>query len=96
MATQIASSHAKSLEKQLSHSLSATLALATILKEDSSFPNFDRVAADLIERYGGISNLQLAPNAVISKIFPLKGNELAVGLDLKKIKELLPLLRLRS
>lgn len=84
MATQIASSHAQSIEKQLSRSLSATLALATILKEDSSFPNFDSVAADLIKRYGGISNLQLAPDAIISKIFPLKGNEPAIGLDLKK------------
>jgi len=83
MATQIASSHAKSLEKQLFRSLSATLALATILKENSLFPNFDRVAEDLIKRYGGITNLQLAPNAVIRKIYPLAGNEAAIGLDLK-------------
>lgn len=84
LAIQIASSHAQSIEKQLSRSLSATLALATILKENSSFPNFDGIAADLIKRYGGISNLQLAPNAIIRKIFPLKGNEPAIGLDLKK------------
>ncbi|MBN4079914.1 CHASE domain-containing protein [bacterium AH-315-C08] len=84
LATQIASSHAQSIEKQLSRSLSTTLALATILKENSSFPNFDSVAADLIKRYGGISNLQLAPAAIIRKIFPLKGNEPAIGLDLKK------------
>jgi signal transduction histidine kinase len=84
LATQIASSHAQSIEKQLSRSLSATLALATILKENSSFPNFGSVAADLIKRYGGISNLQLAPDAIIRKIFPLKGNEPAIGLDLKK------------
>jgi signal transduction histidine kinase len=84
LATQIASFHAQSIEKQLSRSLSATLALATILKENSSFPNFDSVAADLIKRYGGISNLQLAPDAIIRKIFPLEGNEPAIGLDLKK------------
>ena len=84
LATQIASSHAQSIEKQLSRSLSTTLALATILKENSSFPNFDSVAADLIKRYGGISSLQLAPEAIIQKIFPLKGNEPAIGLDLKK------------
>jgi signal transduction histidine kinase len=87
LAIQIASSHAQSIEKQLSRSLSTTLALATILKEDSSFPNFDSVAADLIKRYGGISNLQLAPDAIIRKIFPLKGNEPAIGLDLKKNPE---------
>ncbi|MBC8283364.1 MAG: CHASE domain-containing protein [Nitrospinae bacterium] len=82
MATQIASSHAQSLEKQLFRSLSATLALATILKENSQFPNFNSVAKDLIKRYGGISNLQLAPNAIIQKIYPLEGNEPAIGLDL--------------
>jgi hypothetical protein len=32
LATQIASSHAQSIEKQLSRSLSTTLALATILR----------------------------------------------------------------
>lgn len=83
LATQIASSHAKSLEKQLFRSLSATLALATILKENSSFPNFESVAEDLIKRYGGITNLQLAPNSIIQRIFPLEGNEAAIGLDLK-------------
>jgi signal transduction histidine kinase len=84
MATQIASSHAQSLEKQLFRSLSATLALATILKENSQFPNFNSVAEDLIKRYGGISNLQLAPNAIVQKIYPLEGNELAIGHDLKQ------------
>ncbi len=82
LATQIASSHAQSIEKQLSRSLSASLALATILKENISFPNFESVAADLIKRYGGISSLGLSPDAVIRKIFPLEGNELALGLNL--------------
>jgi PAS domain S-box-containing protein len=84
IATLIATSHAKSLEKQLSRSLSATYALATILKQNKSIPNFDIVAQDLIDRYGGITNLQLAPKAIVSQIFPLEGHQRAIGHDLNK------------
>ncbi len=84
MATHFAASHAKTIETQLSRSLSATYALASILKQNNTISNFDILAQDLIERYGGISNLQLAPNAIVGRIFPLKGNEQAIGLDLNK------------
>ncbi len=84
IATLIATSHAKSLEKQLFRSLSATDTLATILKQNKSIPNFDIVAQDLLDRFGGITNLQLAPKGVISQIFPLEGNQRAVGLNLNK------------
>ena len=83
-ATLIANSHALSLERELSRSLSAPLALATILKQNKSIPNFEAVAEDLIQRYGGISSLQLAPKAIVSKIYPLQGNEPAIGHDLSK------------
>jgi len=82
IATLIATSHAKSLEKQLSRSLSATFALAAILKQNQSIRDFDTLAEDLIGRYGGISNLQLAPKGIVGKIFPLEGNEPAIGHDL--------------
>jgi sensor domain CHASE-containing protein len=84
-ATLIATSHAKSLEKQLSRSLSATYALASILKQNKSIPNFDILAQDLIDRYGGITNLQLAPNGIVKQIFPLEGNQRAIGHDLNNI-----------
>ena len=84
IATLIATSHAKSLEKQLSRSLSATYALASILKQNKSIPNFDIVAQDLLDRFGGITNLQLAPKAIIKQIFPLEGNEPAIGHNLNK------------
>ena len=84
IATLIATSHAKSLEKQLSRSLSATYALAAILKQNNSIPNFDILAQDLIDRYGGITNLQLAPKAIVRQIFPLEGHQAAIGHDLNK------------
>jgi two-component sensor histidine kinase/sensor domain CHASE-containing protein len=84
IATLIATSHAKSLEKQLSRSLSATYALASILKQNKSIPNFDSLAKDLIDRYGGITNLQLSPKAIVSQIFPLEGHQRAIGHDISK------------
>ncbi len=83
-ANLIATSHAQSLEKQLSRSLSATYVLAAVLKENKSIKNFDVLAKELIDRYGGITNLQLAPKAVVRQIFPLEGNQKAIGLDLNK------------
>ena len=44
--------------------------------------NFDVVAANLIESYGGIDSLQLAPDSLVSKIYPLAGSEKAIGHDL--------------
>jgi PAS domain S-box-containing protein len=82
MATLLATTHAKSLESHLSHSLSATYALAAILKQNKTIPNFDSLTRDLIDRYGGITNLQLAPNGIISQIFPLEGHKRALGYDL--------------
>ena len=44
--------------------------------------DFDSVASELIEAYGGIDSLQLAPGGIVSQIYPLKGNERAIGHDL--------------
>lgn len=84
MATLLATTHAKTLERHLSHSLSATYALAAILKQNKTIQNFDSLARDLIDRYGGITNLQLAPNGIVSQIFPLEGHQRAIGHDLNK------------
>ncbi len=80
--TEIGNSHAHSLSKQLDLSLSATYTLAAFLRQFGKIPDFDRLAEDIIDRYGGISNLQLAQDAVVSQIYPLKGNEAAIGHDL--------------
>ena len=80
--SQLAASSAYTLERQLSRSLSATYALAAILRQYGEIKDFDSLAAEIIRTYGGISSLQLAPGGVITKIYPLAGNERAVGHDL--------------
>ena len=79
---EVAAAQAYSISRQLDRSLSATYALASLIQQYGEINNFDTLAADMIERYGGISSLQLAPNAVVRQISPLQGNEAAIGHDL--------------
>lgn len=80
--SQLAASSAYTLERQLSRSLSATYALAAILHQYGEVREFDELAREMIRTYGGISSIQLAPAGVIFKIYPLAGNEKAIGHDL--------------
>ncbi|MFQ5796419.1 MAG: PAS domain S-box protein [Candidatus Bipolaricaulia bacterium] len=82
MVGEIAVSQARLLERQLDRSLSSTFALASILHQSGKIKNFDALAAEIIKSYGGIDSLQLAPNGVVTQIYPLAGNEAAIGHDL--------------
>ena len=75
---------ASSLERQLEASLSSTFILASLIRqsEDRMIRDFNSVAAELIETFGGIDSLQLAPQGIVSQIYPLEGNEQAIGHDL--------------
>ena len=79
---QVAAGAAYSAEHQISSSLSATYALAAILRQAGAIRDFDSLASEMIRSYGGISSLQLAPGGVVTTIYPLAGNEKAVGHDL--------------
>lgn len=82
IAQDIASTQAYSLQRQLDRSLSATFALAVIVQQSGKIDNFKGLAAKILQTYGGISNLQLAPDGIIQNIYPLSGNEKAIGLNL--------------
>ena len=80
--SEIGIAQARLLERQLDRSLSSTFALGSILRQAGRIKNFDSIAAEIIETYGGIDNLQLAPNGVVTRIYPLAGNEAAIGHEL--------------
>ncbi len=80
--TEVAAAQSYTISRQLDRSLSTTYALASLLQQYGEIQNFDALADDMINRYGGISSLQLAPDAVVKQIFPLQGNEKAIGHDL--------------
>jgi len=78
--SEIASSEAGIIERQLSVSLSTTYLLAIEIQQNNGeFTNFDSYAEAIISSIGGVSNLQLAPNGIIKNIYPLQGNEKALG-----------------
>lgn len=82
---QILASQESELSRRLSFMLSSTYFLAQeVARSRGSFERFDEFASTLLQRMEGISNLQLAPNGVISQIYPLAGNEKAIGHDILK------------
>ena len=81
-AADAAGSAAYALEQQLSGSLAAAHALAAVVRHTGDATDFEQVARDLFALYPGIDSLQLAPDGVLRFIYPLAGNQAALGLDL--------------
>ncbi len=82
---QLATSHAVNVERRLSRSISAAYILGNEVEHhNGEFEGFESYAQGLIDRLGGISSLQLAPDAIITNIYPLPGNEKALGLNLRE------------
>ncbi|CAK0860005.1 unnamed protein product [Prorocentrum cordatum] len=70
----LAVTYAEELARQVRTSISSTHAIAAMLQvDDANFTQngFETIAAMLIETYGGISNLQLAPFGKVTAIVPL-------------------------
>jgi PAS domain S-box-containing protein len=83
MATELAAAIADGLNERLGRSLSATYALAAVIRQgQGEVENFEQLASDMLNLYGGINSLQLLPNGIIQQIMPLAGNEKAIGHNL--------------
>jgi len=81
--TEVASSQASAIERQLARSLSATDVLAQdVVRHGGRIVDFDELARRTLAAIGGVSNLQLAPDGVVRDIFPLAGNEAAIGYNI--------------
>ncbi|MFD2015884.1 hypothetical protein ACFSJQ_09235 [Vibrio olivae] len=61
--------------------------LATVVTIDPTFAiaNWDNIASKLLSKALFVRNVGIAPDNVISKVYPLTGNEGAIGFDLKPI-----------
>lgn len=81
--TEIAAGTTLSFRGNLDHLLSATASLATFIKRERGTPTaFPALARDTMRTYEGVKNLQLAPGGIVRQIYPLKGNEKAIGHNL--------------
>lgn len=77
---QLATAVAHGLGGRLDRSLSAAIALTAVVRQgNGKVDNFKRLSSELINEFGGISALQLAPAGTIAQIEPLAGNERAIG-----------------
>ena len=79
----VAKVHAILLQRQLAkHTLAAHLLGHQLREHNGEIADFEAYADRLIAEIGGITNLQLAPGGVISRVHPLPGHEAALGYDI--------------
>jgi diguanylate cyclase len=74
----------QNLEQALKNGYTVALTLALTVDNDGVPKNFEKVAEQLIRSNPDLQAVQLVPNGVIKYIYPLKGNEKALNLDLYK------------
>lgn len=78
-----ASGHAQMLESSIGRALSATHALAALVRQgNGAVAHFDTVAGQMLPSYPGTAALGLAPRGVLQNIVPLAGNERSIGHDM--------------
>lgn len=78
-----ASDKGHEIESAVQHGLTATYALAALVRQGrGEVPNFDAVATEMLRYYPGADSLQLAPGGVIRQVVPLTENARAIGHDL--------------
>jgi diguanylate cyclase (GGDEF)-like protein/PAS domain S-box-containing protein len=78
----LAADHAHAIQVTLERTLSATYALAALVRQSrGSFPNFPAVAEEMRAVYPGASILGLAPEGIVRQVVPLAGNERSIGFN---------------
>lgn len=65
--------YADTVYEQINVGVQATVALEQVLLNDGEISDFDLLAKNLMQN--SFSSLQLAPGGVVTKIYPLEGNE---------------------
>ena len=77
------SSQAAQIERNLTIALTSTYILSKDIKDNNGVvTNFDQSAATILQLIPGATNIQLAPGGVNRHVFPLEGNEAAIGHDI--------------
>ncbi len=72
------------LQNALSYSLSATKTLAYVVETKGVPKNFETIAKDILGSNKYIDAIELIDHGTITHIYPLKGNENAIGYDILK------------
>lgn len=70
------------IEQTLRNSHTACITLAMAINDNGEPQNFEAIAEELIRNNKDFDAVQLVPNGVIKYIYPIEGNEKALGLDI--------------
>ena len=80
--SELAGNHANAVQVSIERALSATYAVAAIVRQGKGqITDFEGLAAEMLPLYPGISSLALSPGGVVRYVAPLMGNERALGFD---------------
>ncbi len=80
---RIVTDQALVIERRLSAALLAASFLAfEVERSGGEIDDFEQYASIIMQNLGGITNLQMAPDGIITRIYPLAGHEPALGLDI--------------
>ncbi|WP_051964706.1 bifunctional diguanylate cyclase/phosphodiesterase [Deinococcus misasensis] len=83
IAQQRADEQIRLLQHELEGSLSAVLALSSVVRQNrGKIDDFHPLAEEMLQVYRGIRALQLAPDGIIRHIHPYQNNDAAFGLNL--------------
>jgi PAS domain S-box-containing protein len=74
----------QNIDQSLKRCYVAALTLALTISDNGIPENFDSIGSELVVSNNFISAVQLVPDGVIKYIYPLKGNESAINIDLLK------------
>lgn len=78
--SQVSEQKARQIEQHLTQNLAATYALAALVRQGhGAVRDFDAITEQFIALHPGVSALQLAPKGIVEQIYPLSGNEKAIG-----------------
>ncbi len=72
----------QNIEQSLKNCYTTTLTLALTINDNGIPQNFEYVGKQLMDSNSSISAIELVPKGVIKYIFPIKGNEAAMNLNL--------------
>ena len=76
----LASDHARALQRSIELALSANNALAALVRQgNGNVPDFEAIGTQMLPFYPGIAALGLAPQGVVQHVVPLRGNESLIG-----------------
>lgn len=72
----------RNIDQTLKNCYTTTLTLALTIDNKGIPQGFDKISKRLLESNNSINAVQMVPNGVIKYIYPMKGNEAAMGLNI--------------